>query len=98
MVLEGDPINATFLITNGIAWTYSTSNGAVRGSSLAERLVRGHFFGEELLELVFEDPQLFKLPVSQRTIKTNGQIEAFSLTDEDLKNIFLGSSCDTQVS
>ena len=79
IVREGDPIDATFFIKDGIAWTYTNSN------SEAEHLENGHYFGEELLELSFS--KLSRLPLSPRTVKTHGRIEAFALMAEDLKNI-----------
>ncbi|KAM4068791.1 hypothetical protein ACB094_12G039400 [Castanea mollissima] len=86
IVREGDPIDATFFITDGIAWAYTSSNGeASSSSSHAERLEKGHFFGEELLELGLS--KLSRLPLSPRTVKTHGPIEAFALMDEDLKKI-----------
>ena len=80
IVREGDPIDATFFIKDGIAWTYTNSN------SEAERLENGSYFGEELLELSFSS-KLSRLPLSPRTVKTHGRIEAFALMAEDLKNI-----------
>jgi cyclic nucleotide gated channel len=80
IVREGDPIDAMFFIKDGIAWTYTNSNGEV------ECLENGHYFGEELLELSFS--KLSRLPFSPRTVvKTHGRIEAFALMAEDLKNI-----------
>ena len=51
VIRKGDPIDAIFFITNGIAWTYTTGNNG-RGvlPTHAERLVEGQFFGGELLE------------------------------------------------
>ena len=89
IVRERDPVDATIFITDGVAWSYSTSNNgeAISGSSsLAERLERGHFFGGEL-EFVLKNPSLPKLAISPRTVKTHGPIEGFALMAEDLKNI-----------
>ncbi|XP_065628845.1 cyclic nucleotide-gated ion channel 1 [Quercus suber] len=90
IVREGDPIDATFFIKDGIAWTYTSSKGEASGFSLAESLERDQFFGEELIELGLKTPslsKLSKLPVSTRTVKTHGKIEAFALMAGDLKNI-----------
>ena len=90
IVREGDPIDATIFITDGVAWSYSTNNKgeAISGSSsLAERLEKGDFFGGELLEFVLKNPSLPKLAISPRTVKTHGPIEGFALMAEDLKNI-----------
>ena len=90
IVRDGDPIDATIFITDGVAWSYSTSNNgeAISGSSsLAERLEKGDFFGGELLEFVLKNPSLPKLAISPRTVKTHGPIEGFALMAEELKNI-----------
>ena len=87
IVREGDPIDETVFITDGIAWSYTTKNDEASVSSLAERLGKGNFFGGELLEFVLKNPSLPKLPVSTRTVKTHGPIEAFTLMAEELKNI-----------
>ncbi|KAK7845263.1 cyclic nucleotide-gated ion channel 1 [Quercus suber] len=87
IVREGDPIDETVFITDGIAWSYTTKNDEANVSSLAERLGKGHFFGGELLEFVLKNPSLPKLPVSPRTVKTHGPIEAFTLKAEELKKI-----------
>ena len=90
IVREGDPIDAMFFITDGVAWCYSTSNKgeAISGSSaLAERLEKGDFFGGELLEFVLKNPSLPKLAISPRTVKTHGPIEGSAIMAEDLKNV-----------
>nr|XP_023885133.1 probable cyclic nucleotide-gated ion channel 10 [Quercus suber] len=90
IVREGDPIDAMFIITYGVAWSYSTSNNgeAISGSSsLAERLERGDFFGGELLEFVLKNPSLPALANSPRTVKTHGPIEGFAIMAKDLKNV-----------
>ena len=90
IVREGDPIDETVFITDGVAWSYSTSNNgeAISGSSsLAERLEKGDFFGGELLEFVLKNPYLPKLAISPRTVKTHGPIEGFAIRAEDLKKI-----------
>ena len=90
IVREGDPIDATFFIKDGIAWTYTTNKGEASCFLLAESLERDQFFGEELIELGSKNPslsKLSKLPVSTRTVKTHGKIEAFALMAGDLKNI-----------
>ncbi|KAL4614160.1 hypothetical protein ACB092_07G034100 [Castanea dentata] len=90
IVKEGDPIDAVFLITYGIAWAYPSSNNDE--GKHAERLEKGHFFGEELLELLWNPSSvdvynLSKLPVSSKTLKTHTKVEAFALMANDLKDI-----------
>ena len=88
IVKEGDPIDAVFLITDGIAWAYPSSNNGE--GKHAERLEKGHFFGEELLELLWNPStvdNLSKLPISSKTLKTHTKVEAFALMANDLKDI-----------
>jgi cyclic nucleotide gated channel len=90
IVREGDPIDTTFFITQGIALTYTTNNnGEGTGSSHAECLEKGHFFGEELLEWGLTQPlsNLFKLPLSSKFIRSHTKVEAFALMANDLRNI-----------
>ena len=95
IVREGDPIDAMFFITDGVAWSYSTSNKgeAISGSSSpAERLEKGGFFGGELLKFVLENPSLPTLAISPRTVKSHGHIEGFAIMADDLKNVVTENS------
>jgi cyclic nucleotide gated channel len=91
IVREGEPIDTTFFITQGIAWRYTTNNnGGGTSSSPAECLEKGHFFGEELLSgLNVASPpfNLFNLPVSSKIVKSHTKVEALALMANDLKNI-----------
>ena len=94
VIREGDPIDAIFFITNGIAWTYTTGNNG-RGTlpTHAERLVEGQFFGVELLEWLRKSTStsrnnLSKLPISSKTLKTHTKVEAFALMADDLTKIW----------
>ncbi|XP_050263559.1 cyclic nucleotide-gated ion channel 1-like isoform X3 [Quercus robur] len=95
IVREGDPIDAVYLITHGTAWTCTSSKieGTGTIASLhAERLEKGQFFGEKLLEWVWlpssvDMYSLSKVPVSSKTLKTHTNVEAFALMAKDLKDI-----------
>uniref|UniRef100_A0A2N9FIK2 Cyclic nucleotide-binding domain-containing protein n=1 Tax=Fagus sylvatica TaxID=28930 RepID=A0A2N9FIK2_FAGSY len=91
IVREGDPIDTTFFITQGIAWSYTTNNnGEGTSSSHVECLEKGHFFGEELLSgLNVASPPFnpFRLPVSSKIVKSHTKVEALALMANDLKNI-----------
>ena len=50
IVKEGDPIDAVFLITDGIVWTCKSNNSDGTNSQHAEYLVNGQYFGRKLLE------------------------------------------------
>ncbi|KAK9989667.1 hypothetical protein SO802_029906 [Lithocarpus litseifolius] len=93
IVREGDPIDAVFFITDGIAWTYTSNNGEGSDSRHAERLEKGQYFGEKLLEWILRPTSadmynLSKLPVSSKTLKTHTKVEAFALMAHDLKQIW----------
>ena len=92
IVKEGDPIDAVFLITNGIVWTYSSNNGEGSGPRHAERLEKGQYFGGKLLEWVLTPTSdnmynLSKLPISSETLKTHTKVEAFALMAHDLHDL-----------
>ncbi|KAK4571299.1 hypothetical protein RGQ29_029914 [Quercus rubra] len=92
IVREGEPIDTTYFITRGIAWTYTTrnNNGETTGSSHAEPLEKGHFFGEELIQWGFGEASLsnlFRPPLSSKVVKSHTKVEAFALMADDLRNI-----------
>ena len=92
IVREGEPIDTTYFITRGIAWTYTTrnNNGETTGSSHAECLEKGHFFGEELIQWGFGEASLsnlFRPPLSSKVVKSHTKVEAFALMADDLRNI-----------
>lgn len=93
IILEGDPIDTVFLITDGTAFTYTNptinnDEGAV--PERPERLVKGQCFGVELLQW-FKDSStfcrknLFEIPVSSKTLKAHTEVEAFALMADDLR-------------
>jgi cyclic nucleotide gated channel len=93
---EGDPIDAIFLITDGIVWSSNNSNnngkGAIAASRQVERLEKGQLFGEELLDWSWNkdfSPEIskFVLPISSKTLKTHTKVEAFALMADDYKKI-----------
>uniref|UniRef100_A0A2N9HUX9 Cyclic nucleotide-binding domain-containing protein n=1 Tax=Fagus sylvatica TaxID=28930 RepID=A0A2N9HUX9_FAGSY len=89
IVKEGDPIDAIFFITKGIAWTYATSNKGE--GTVLKSLVEGQFFGGELLEWVKKSKNtwndLSEFPVSSKILKTHTKVEAFALMAHDLGQI-----------
>ncbi|KAL4614123.1 hypothetical protein ACB092_07G031900 [Castanea dentata] len=91
IVREGDPIDAVFFITDGIVWTSTSNNGEGSNSRRAERLERGQYFGEELLEWVMKPTSgrnLSILPVSSKTLKTHTKVQAFALMAHDFNKIW----------
>ena len=92
IVKEGDPIDAVFLITEGIVCTCTSNNGDGTNSQHAECLVKGQYFGGKLLEWILtpdsvEMRNLSVFPVSSKTLKTHTKVEAFALMAYDLKQI-----------
>ncbi|KAM3694006.1 hypothetical protein ACJW31_07G028000 [Castanea mollissima] len=91
IVREGDLIDAVFFITDGIVWTSTSNNGEGSSSRRAERLERGQYFGEELLEWVLKPTSgrdLSILPVSSKTLKTHTKVEAYALIAHDFNKIW----------
>ncbi|KAL4614115.1 hypothetical protein ACB092_07G031700 [Castanea dentata] len=91
IVREGDPIDAVFFITDGIVWTSTSNNGEGSSSQRVERLERGQYFGEELLEWVLKPTSgrdLSILPVSSKTLKTHTKVEAYALMAHDFNKIW----------
>ena len=93
IVKEGDPIDAVFLITEGIVWTCTNNNSDGTNSQHAECLVNGQHFGRKLLEWIltptsFDMYNVSKLPISSKTLKTHTKVEAFALMAHDLKQIW----------
>ena len=95
IVREGDPTDAIFFITKGIAWTYTTNNKGE--GTVLESLVEGQFFGGKLLEWVVKSKNtntwhdLSEFPVSSKTLKTHTKVEAFALMAYDLVKILSNS-------
>ena len=92
IVKEGDPIDAVFLITEGIVCTCTSNNGDGTNSQHAECLVKGQYFGGKLLEWILTPASvdmrnLSIVPVSSKTLKTHTKVEAFALMAHDFKQI-----------
>lgn len=82
---EGEPLDAMLFVTQGIAWTYTSSDG-----NKSECLGKGQFYGEEILEWGFKAlslTDLSNLPISPKTVRCHTKVEAFALRASDLKTI-----------
>ncbi|KAK7845223.1 cyclic nucleotide-gated ion channel 1, partial [Quercus suber] len=82
---EGEPLDAMLFVTQGIAWTYTSSDG-----NKSECLGKGQFCGEEILEWGFKAlslTDLSNLPISPKTVRCHTKVEAFALRASDLKTI-----------
>nr|XP_023874076.1 cyclic nucleotide-gated ion channel 1-like [Quercus suber] len=92
IVKEGEPIDAVFLITEGIVLTCTSNNSEGTNSQHAKRLENGQYFGGKLLEWILTPASvdmrnLSILPVSSKTFRTHTRVEAFALMAHDLKKI-----------
>lgn len=81
---EGDPVNEMLFIIRGVLDSVTT-NGGRTGFFNQSKLGSGYFCGEELLTWVLNPKPSVNLPSSTRTIQAVDEVEAFSLTAEDLK-------------
>lgn len=94
IIREGEPLEKMFFITRGTAWSYTTCNANVAGSitsgasSIIKCLVRGDFYGEELLNWATTKFASFsEFPISTRTLKAQKKVEGFVLRANDLKSV-----------
>ncbi|KAM1407508.1 hypothetical protein ACFX2F_002078 [Malus domestica] len=81
----GDPVDCILFIIEGTVWTYALSDSqAGQGiSSLAtKRLVKGDFYGVELLDCATDS--FTELPASGKHVKCQTKVEAFLLMANDL--------------
>ena len=91
IVREGEPLDAAIFVTQGIIWSFATSNGEGTVSSAAQCIEKGHFYGQDLLDWALNDSptslDLSKLPISTKTVKTHAKVEGFALMANDLKTL-----------
>uniref|UniRef100_A0A7N2RAF5 Cyclic nucleotide-binding domain-containing protein n=1 Tax=Quercus lobata TaxID=97700 RepID=A0A7N2RAF5_QUELO len=91
IVREGEPLDAAIFVTQGIIWSFATSNGEGTVSSGAQCIEKGHFYGQDLLDWALNDSptslDLSKLPISTKTVKTHAKVEGFALMANDLKTV-----------
>ncbi|KAL9242247.1 hypothetical protein vseg_016267 [Gypsophila vaccaria] len=84
IVREGDPVTEMIFIIRGRLES-STTNGGRTGFFNSITLKPGDFCGEELLGWALHPKSSLNLPSSTRTVRALVEVEAFSLTAEDLK-------------
>ncbi|KAH0756426.1 hypothetical protein KY290_026696 [Solanum tuberosum] len=85
IIREGDPVEEMHFLMRGTLLTMTT-NGGRTGFFNSVHLKAGDFCGDELLTWAL-DPHTSSssLPISTRTVQAVTDIEAFSLTADDLK-------------
>lgn len=84
IVREGDPVNEMLFIIRGQLES-STTDGGRSGFFNSITLRPGDFCGEELLTWGLMPNPSINLPLSTRTVRALGEVEAFALRAEDLK-------------
>ncbi|PIA40471.1 hypothetical protein AQUCO_02500282v1 [Aquilegia coerulea] len=86
IVREGDPVNEMIFIIRGQLES-STTNGGRSGFFNSIILRAGDFCGEELLTWALMPNPSQNFPTSTRTVRAQGEVEAFALRAEDLKYV-----------
>ncbi|KAF5208107.1 Cyclic nucleotide-gated ion channel [Thalictrum thalictroides] len=86
VVREGDPVNEMIFIIRGQLES-STTNGGRSGFFNSIILRAGDFCGEELLTWALMPNPSQNFPTSTRTVRAQGEVEAFALRAEDLKYV-----------
>lgn len=81
---EGDPVDEMLFIIRGQLES-STTNGGRSGFFNSTTLRPGDFCGDELLTWALMPSPSINLPSSTRTVRSLSEVEAFTLTAEDLK-------------
>ncbi|KAK8654482.1 hypothetical protein V6N13_128450 [Hibiscus sabdariffa] len=81
---EGDPVEEMLFIIRGNLIS-STTNGGRTGFFNTANLKAGDFCGDDLLTWALDPQSSSNLPISTRTVQAQKEVEAFSLTADDLK-------------
>ncbi|KAL6274498.1 hypothetical protein ACE6H2_025190 [Prunus campanulata] len=81
IVREGEPVDKMLFITQGTAWSYPTN---ASGSSEIKCLVKGDFYGVELLNWASKLPSFSEFPNSTRIVKAHTKVEAFAIRANNL--------------
>lgn len=84
ITFDGDPMYEMLFITHGELENVTTTRGHTSFHNIGI-LKPGDFYGEELLTWVLDPMLANNLPTSTRTIRTLKEVDAFTLSAEDLK-------------
>ncbi|KAA0025162.1 cyclic nucleotide-gated ion channel 1-like isoform X3 [Cucumis melo var. makuwa] len=76
IIREGEPIEQMLLFTKGMGLTFSKSTGT---RTTINTFGKCDLFGEQLLDWAAGNLPTFEIPLSKCTLKTQTQMEAFSL-------------------
>lgn len=90
IIREGEPLDLMIFITQGIVWTFKFKNIDENGDSnviiKTKSLVKGDFYGEEILEWAIKRfTEGLGVPISNTNIKTHTNVEVLVLMYEDLE-------------
>ncbi|CAL8171979.1 unnamed protein product [Prunus armeniaca] len=80
---EGEPLDKMLFITQGTAWSYPT-NASGSSASAIKCLVKGDFYGEELLNWASKLSSFSEFPNSTRIVKAHTKVEAFAIRANNL--------------
>ncbi|KAL5568136.1 hypothetical protein UlMin_024711 [Ulmus minor] len=78
IIRKGEPLDIMLFITQGIVWSFNEES--------MQRLQKGDYFGNELLEWELENSKSFlTVPRSTKNIKAHTKVEAFALKAANLE-------------
>ncbi|XP_030500455.2 putative cyclic nucleotide-gated ion channel 13 isoform X2 [Cannabis sativa] len=85
IVRKGEPLDMVLFITQGVVWTFGSS------TTPTNRLQKGDFYGNELVEWQLSSTSYNDFPISTANLKSHTKVEAFTLMAIDLEHVL--SSC-----
>ncbi|KAL5568235.1 hypothetical protein UlMin_024810 [Ulmus minor] len=81
IIRKGEPLDMIVFITQGIVWSFNETS--------MQRLQKGDYFGNELLEWELENSKSFStVPRSPKNVKAHTKVEAFALKAANLEQAF----------
>ena len=83
LLREGDPTNEMLFIMHGQLDSYTTDGGRANFWNQCQ-IGPGDFCGEELLTWALDPRSRRTLPLSTRTVTSVSEVEAYTLSSEDL--------------
>ncbi|KAL5539784.1 hypothetical protein UlMin_045850 [Ulmus minor] len=82
IIRKGEPLDMMLFITQGIVWSFNKTS--------TERLQKGDYFGDEVLEWELENSKscFTCFPISTKNVKAHTKVEAFALKAANLEQLF----------
>ncbi|EXB40710.1 hypothetical protein L484_007293 [Morus notabilis] len=80
IIRKGEPIGFMLFFTQGVVWSFEETNHP-------ERLERGDYYGEQLLEWRLKSTSYSAFPMSSRNVMSQTKVEALALTATDLDHV-----------